>query len=75
MEIKTKPHKSLMLAKEIIAEAKDKFPVSVCFKGSLSPEERELIEKECRIMTLSLYMDGSGSYYIRYNKRGAENAN
>ena len=39
-------HKSLMLAEEIIAEAKSRFPVSVCVKGLLTEEEREKIEAD-----------------------------
>lgn len=60
-------HKSLMLADEIIAEAKAKSPCSVCFKGRLSFEEREVIAKECRITVPSVYMDGTVTYYIRWD--------
>ncbi len=33
-------HKSLMLADQIIADAKAKYPCSVCVKGVLAEEER-----------------------------------
>lgn len=60
-------HKSLMLTEEIIAEAKSRFPVSVCVKGLLTEEEREKIEAECRITVPSVYMNGSCTYYIRWD--------
>lgn len=66
-------HKSLMLADQIIAEAKAKYPCSVCVKGRLADEEREKIEAECRVTVPSVYMDGSCTYYIRwdgYRNRG-----
>ena len=66
-------HNSLMLANQIVAEAKSRFPVSVCVKGLLTEEEREQIEAECRITVPSVYMDGSCTYYIRwhgYRNRG-----
>lgn len=59
-------HKSLMLADQIIATAKAKYPSSVCVKGRLTEEERKKIETECRITTASVYMDGSYTYYIRW---------
>lgn len=60
-------HKSLMLADQIIAEAKAKYPCSVCVKGRLADEEREKIEAECRVTVPSVYMDGSCTYYIRWD--------
>lgn len=72
METKTKTHKSLILAKEIVAKAKQKFPYNVCVRGRLTPEEREVIEKECCIATSAFaYMDGSKLYYVRWDKKRA----
>lgn len=60
-------HKLLMLADQIIAEAKAKYPCSVCVKGRLTEEEREKIASECRVTVPSVYMDGSCTYYIRWD--------
>lgn len=60
-------HKSLIFADQIIATAKAKYPFSVCIKGRLTEEEREKIEAECRITVPSVYMDGSCTYYIRWD--------
>jgi hypothetical protein len=59
-------HKSLMLADQIIATAKAKYPSSVCVEGRLTEEERKKIETECRINTTSVHMDGNHTYYIRW---------
>ena len=59
-------HKSLMLADQIIATAKAKYPFNVCVKGRLTEEERKKIETECRITPASVHMDGSHTYYIRW---------
>ena len=68
MESKIKTRKSLILAKEIISKAKEKSPYNVCIRGKLTPEEREIIEKECSIATSAFaYMDGSKIYYVRWN--------
>jgi len=67
METNTKTYKSLILAKEIVIEAKQKFPHNVCVRGRLTPEERKEIEKECSIATSSFaYKDGTKLYYIRW---------
>jgi hypothetical protein len=66
-DVSRREHKSLMLADQIIAEAKAKYPCSVCVKGMLAEEEREKIEAECRITVPSVYMDGSCTYYIRWD--------
>lgn len=52
----------------IIEKAKEKFPVSFQYKGKLYEKEIEEIEKACDVRYSSVYMDGSGYYYIRYRK-------
>lgn len=64
-----KKTKSLIIAKNIVAEAKDKFPLCVYLKTQLSPEERELIEKECYITTLSEDNVGYTLYSILWNEK------
>ena len=67
MESKTKTSKSLILANEIVAGAKEKYPYTLCVRGRLTYEEKEVIEKECHIIeSLFAYMDGSSIYYIRW---------
>ena len=63
-----KKTKSLIIAKNIVAQAKDKFPLCVYLKTQLSPEERELIEKECYITTLSEDNVGYTLYSILWNE-------
>ena len=50
----------------IIKNAKENFPVSYCFTGSLTEDQAEEIKKECDIITLSVYMHGTSCYIIRY---------
>lgn len=51
---------------DIIKQAKEKYPVSIHYKGRLTKEEISEIEKFCTINTPSVYMDGSCYYVITY---------
>ena len=51
---------------EIINDAIDKFPASVSFHGWLSEADLDRLEKECDVKCMSVYMDGTGTYLIRY---------
>lgn len=55
-----------MRVTEIIEKAKDKLPMSYGFRGRLSAEEIEKIEEFCDVSAMSIYMDGSCYYQIRY---------
>ena len=50
----------------IIKKAKEKYPASYSFTGSLTEDQAEEIEKECDIRTSSVYMNGTSCYFIRY---------
>jgi hypothetical protein len=50
----------------IIKNAKETFPVSYSFTGSLTEDQAEEIKKECDIRTMSVYMNGTSWYSIRY---------
>jgi hypothetical protein len=50
----------------IIKNAKETFPFSYSFTGSLTEEQLEEIKKECDIRTMSVYMNGTSWYIIRY---------
>lgn len=58
--------KTSIKVKELIKQAKDKYPISAFYKGNLTEEEIIEIEKECEIHCFSVYMNGSGAYNIRY---------
>lgn len=51
---------------KIINDAIDKFPVSVSFRGWLSEADLHRLEEECEVRCQSVYMDGTGTYLIRY---------
>lgn len=51
---------------DIIARAIDKWPASVSFHGRLTQEELDRLEEECEVKCMSVYMDGTGTYLIRY---------
>ena len=57
-----------MTAQELIKKAKNKYPLSVSFKGQLSVEQISLVEKHCTIQCPSVYMDGTAVYSIRYRE-------
>jgi hypothetical protein len=50
----------------IIKKAKENYPASYSFTGSLTEGQAEEIKKECDIRTLSVYMNGTTAYMIRY---------
>ena len=57
------------IAKENLAQlAKDKYPVSIPYKGKLTEEELHELEKTCDVHCPSVYMDGSAIYSIRYKQ-------
>ena len=53
---------------EIINSARIKYPISVFYKGYISEEEMEELEKYCDVHCGSVYMDGSGCYSIRHKE-------
>lgn len=55
-------------ALQIIELAKNKYPVSIPYKGRLTEEEITELEKECDVHCASVYMDGTGYYFIRYRE-------
>jgi hypothetical protein len=50
----------------IIKKAKENYPASYSFTGSLTEDQAEEIKKECDITTMSVYMNGTSCYIIRY---------
>lgn len=56
------------IAQELIEKAKIKYPVSIPYKGKLTEEDITELERVCDVRCPSIYMDGSGYYYIRYRK-------
>lgn len=50
----------------IIKKAKENYPASYSFTGSLTEGQAEEIKKECDIRTLSVYMNGTSCYCIRH---------
>ena len=60
-----------MTAEKLIELAKNRFPLSVSYKGRLTSGEMKKLEKHCIIHCPSVYMDGSAVYSIRY-KRAVE---
>ena len=61
-----------MTATELIEKAKNKYPLSVSYKGRLTSEEVAEIEKNCTVHCPSVYMDGSAVYSIRYKRSDAQ---
>lgn len=51
---------------DIINQAKIKYPLSIWYKGRLTEEDMESLEKSCDVRCSSVYMDGTGTYSIRY---------
>lgn len=56
------------MIQELIEQAKTKYPVSVHYKGRLIEEDINELEKVCDVRCSSVYMDGTGTYSIRYRK-------
>lgn len=55
-----------MTADEIIEKAKNKYPLSISFKGRLTAEDIKKLEEYCLIRCPSVYMDGSAKYSVRW---------
>lgn len=55
------------MIEELIQKAKNKYPLSISYKGRLTSKEVAEIEKNCTIHCPSVYMDGTAVYSIRYN--------
>ena len=53
---------------KIIECAKDKYPISIGYEGRITEEEMAQLEKECDVQCSSIYMNGTGYYYIRCNR-------
>ena len=53
----------------LISLAKDKFPLSVSYKGKLTEDELTEIEQYCDLHCSSIFMDGSAVYNIRHKKK------
>lgn len=56
------------VAEEIIEKAKNKYPCEFYYTGTLSAVELDEIEKYCHIHCLSIFMNGTGTFGIRYLK-------
>lgn len=54
--------------------ARGKYPVTIQYKGRLSEQELEYLDKFCEVHCSSVFMDGSAVYDIRYkaNKKEEE---
>ena len=59
-----------MIAEELIAKAKNRFPFSISYKGRLTSIQIKELEKYCIIHCPSVYMNGTAVYSIRY--KGSE---
>ena len=57
-----------MTAEELIAKAKNRFPLSISYKGTLTSTQIKELEKYCTLHCPSVYMDGTAVYSIRYRK-------
>ena len=57
-----------MTAEELIAKAKNRFPLAISYKGRLTSEEMKKLEKHCIIHCPSVYMNGTAVYSIRYKR-------
>ena len=55
---------NLSFTDRIINDAKKRFPCSISFLGTLAPVQIEKIEKECKVMVMSVYMGGQCRYSI-----------
>lgn len=50
----------------IIKNAKENYPASYSYTGIITEEQMEEIKKECDIITMSVYMNGTSWYIFRY---------
>lgn len=56
----------LILKENLLHIAKEKYPIAIQYKGRLSEQELDYLEKFCDVRCPSVYMDGSALYSIRY---------
>jgi hypothetical protein len=54
------------MIEELIQKAKNKYPLSISYKGRLTSTQIKELEKYCIIHCPSVYMDGTAVYSIRY---------
>ena len=54
------------LKENLFHMAREKYPISIQYKGRLTEQELEYLEKFCDVCCFSVYMDGSATYCIRY---------
>ena len=64
-----------MTVQELIENAKNRFPLSVSFFGTLTNTEIAEIEKYCTLHCPSVYMDGSATYSIRFKAASFKSKN
>jgi len=57
-----------MTVEELIEQAKNRFPLTISYKGRLTSKEVIKIEKFCEMHCPSIYMNGTAVYSIRYKK-------
>lgn len=60
------------LSQNIIEHAKRLYPISLHLRGQFTDKQYYEIEKYCEIHCVSVYMDGSGMYCIRYKPKSEE---
>lgn len=56
----------LPLINRLIELAKNKYPISITYTGRFTGNDMSELEKVCDVYCFSVYMNGSGSYLIRY---------
>lgn len=54
------------MVQKLIEQAKNKYPISIPYKGKLTEDDINELEKVCNVRCSSVYMDGSGYYFIQY---------
>lgn len=54
--------------KELIKQAKERYPMGITFTGALTNEEFDELEKYCTVHVSSVYMSGKATYHIRYKE-------
>lgn len=55
-----------LLKENLLHMAREKYPISIQYKGRLSEQELEYLDKFCDVRCFSVFMDGSAVYNIRY---------
>lgn len=54
------------LKENLLHMAREKYPIYIQYKGRLTEQELDYLEKFCDVRCFSIYMDGSATYHIRY---------